>query len=245
MSKYRDKRKRSKKERIGFYTAFSICLIAVGMAAYSTYTSFAGYLDKKPEPDVSPVNQVVTGVTVKETEKIEVPTETEVPTTETATETEEVTQRTVPEETKTPLQTMLTVNTSLSYPLDGGKVQKEYSEETVYNKTLNQWQAHTGVDFKCEVGADVYSMGSGQVTKIYNDDLLGKTVVVKSPTYSAIYSGLSDNVKVSKGAQVNTGDVIGTAGTVPGEAMDDPHIHIAIKVGKQFVDPMTLINSDE
>ena len=241
MSIYNQKKRRSKKERIGFYTALSICIIAVGMAAYSTYTSFTAYYDNQPKTTGKPVNQVVTGVTEDETETTEEPTEepTVAPTTA------EPTEITEQEETKTALQTMLTVNTSLSYPLDSAKVLQEYSEETVYNKTLNQWQAHTGVDFQCEIGDNVYSMGDGEVTKVYHDDMLGKTVVVKSPTYTAYYSGLSENVKVSKGSSIKVGDIIGTAGTVPSEAMDEPHVHIAVKVGSQYADPLTLINNNE
>ena len=33
------KKKRSRREKIGFYTACSICLIAVCMAVYSTYNA--------------------------------------------------------------------------------------------------------------------------------------------------------------------------------------------------------------
>lgn len=243
MSMYNQKRKRSKKERIGFYTAFSICLVAVGMAAYSTYTNMTGGAVKDQTTPTQAVNRVVTGVTEKETKKQKATTEetveTTVPTTvATAPSTETA-------ESKTALETMLTVNTNLSYPLDKATVQKEYSEETVYNKTLNQWEAHTGVDFKCNVGDNVYSMGDGQVEKVYKDDILGQTVVVKSATYTAYYSGLSDNVKVSKGQKISTGDIIATVGTVPGEVMDDSHIHIAIKVGNQYVDPLTLINNNE
>ena len=35
-NRHRGRKKRSRREKIGFYTAFSICLIAVSMAIYST-----------------------------------------------------------------------------------------------------------------------------------------------------------------------------------------------------------------
>ena len=35
------KKKRSRREKIGFYTACSICLIAVCMAVYSTYNTLS------------------------------------------------------------------------------------------------------------------------------------------------------------------------------------------------------------
>lgn len=242
--RYSEKKRRSKKERIGFYTALSICIVAVGMAAYSTYTSLSGVFGDNKSESLA-VNNIVTGVaeTEKETaaltEATEKPTETEIKNTET----EFI--ETAPPQTKTALQTMTSVKTSLSYPLDKRKVIKEYSEESVYNKTLNQWQAHTGVDFACDKGDNVYSMGDGEVKRIYDDDMLGKTIVVESSDYTAYYSGMSGNIKVEKGSMVKEGDVLGTAGTVPCEELEENHIHIAVKVNGQFTDVLSLINNDE
>lgn len=244
--RYSEKKRRSRKERVGFFTALSICIVAVGMAAYSTYTSLTGYFDND-EPSTLAVDNIVTGVT--ETQKI-----TTAPATvnenitepkETNAEKDEYEEETTPAVTKSAVETMVSVNSTLSYPLDKHKVTGQYSEETVYNKTLNQWKAHTGVDFKCDEGDNVYSMGDGEVKRIYKDDILGKTIVVKAPTYTAYYSGMSDNVKVEKGSMVKTGDVLATAGNVPGESLDGKHIHIAVKVKGQYVDPLSLISNDE
>ena len=215
--KFYEKRKRSAKERVGFYTALSICMVAVGMAAYSTYSSISSESGKASaeRPKIA-VERVVTGVTETEPESTAAASST-APVTET-TATEPVTEyieETTPAETKTALETMLTVNTSLSFPLDKCNIIAPYSEKTVYNKTLNEWKAHTGVDF-----------------------------VVKSPTYTAYYSGLKDAL-VSRGNTVKTGEQIATAGTVPSEKAEDNHIHIAIKVEGQYVDPLELIKSNE
>ena len=59
--RYSEKKKRSKKERVGFFTALSICVIAVGMAAYSTYTSLTGVFDNDDNATLA-VNNIVTGV---------------------------------------------------------------------------------------------------------------------------------------------------------------------------------------
>ena len=251
MSVYRQKKKRSKKEQVGFYTSLTICIIAIGMAAYSTFTSFTGYF-QEDATEAAPVNQVVTGVTEPETVATETTEETTEEKTEAtpaeivvSTETTVDTNSNEPTESLTALQTMLTVNTSLSYPLDNAHVLREYSEETVYNKTLNQWNAHTGVDFKCNVGDNVYSMGDGEVIRVYEDDMLGNTVVVQSATYTAYYSGLSDKISLQKGSTVKTGDIIGLAAVVPCEAMDPTHVHIEIKVDGTYVDPLNLINSNE
>lgn len=243
MNVYNEKRKRSTKERVGFYTALSVCLVAIGLAAYSTYTNFSGYFDD--EVPTVPVNEIVTGITETETATQEPTTEATAPPTEETVTEPEYEEETTPLETKTALQTMLTVNTSLSYPLDKAKVIKEYSEDSVYNKTLNQWNAHTGVDFGCEKGDNVYSMGDGKAVRVYTDDILGTTVVVKSATYTAYYSGLSEDTRVKRGDSINTGDILGTADEVPGESLDESHVHIAVRVDGQYTDPLSLINNDE
>lgn len=244
--RYSEKKRRSRKERAGFFTALSICVIAVGMAAYSTYTSLTGIFDKD-ESETLAVQNIVTGVTEAKTKATEPAETTKKPEKPTQAETAEAEfkEETEPKETKDAVQTMAKADTTLSYPLDKKKVIKEYSEETVYNKTLNQWQAHTGVDLACEKGDNVYSMGDGEVKRIYKDDLLGKTIVVKSDTYTAYYSGLSNNVKVEKGSMVKAGDTLATADNVPCEELDENHIHIAVRVGGQYTDPLTLINNDE
>lgn len=241
------KRKRSTKERVGFYTALSICLAAVGMAAYSTYTNLSSDYSASENTSTVAVNKAVTGVA--ETDEAETKaTESAAKAVTEAAETKptetEYEDETAPAETKSALETMLTVDTNLIYPLDNIKIVKAYSEETVYNQTLNAWEAHTGVDFGCNEGDSVYAMADGETVKVYDDDFLGKTIVVKSSTFTTYYSGLKD-INVNRGDKVKQGDTIATAENVPAEFMDDNHIHIAVKVGGQYVDPLELIGSDE
>lgn len=242
MSKYFKKKRRSKKEKIGFYTSLSICIIAMGMAAYSTYTNFAEYMNTEEITQTAQVNNIATGVT----DTLPAETETESYTTEpTVTEQIEESTSVVITETQTAVQTMLSVNANLSYPLNNSTVIKEYSEDTVYNKTLNQWNAHTGVDFSCKAGDNVYSMSDGEVVKIYNDDMLGNIIVIESSNYKIYYCGLSEKTNVSVGDVVKQGDVIALASVVPSESLDDSHIHIEVKVGDSYIDPLTVINNDE
>lgn len=243
------KRKRDTKERVGFYTALSICLAAVGMAAYSTYTNLSSSPTAAETASTVAVDRIVTGVTETDAaEKKETTAETtEKPTTkptEPETTESQYVDETAPSVTKSALETMLNVDTSLVYPLDKVKIVKEYSEDTVYNQTLSQWEAHTGVDFGCKDGDKVYAMGDGEVVKVYDDDFMGKTLVVKSTTYTSYYYGMKD-VNVNRGDNVKKGDAIATAGTVPSESMDDNHIHVEVKVGGQYVDPLELIDSEE
>lgn len=247
----RRRKRKSKKEKTGFYIAFAICVVAVGMAVFSTYTGVTNYLvtdnprtEETSQDSTEPVNEVVTGVTEENTEKTE---ETKAPSI-IISETLPTVAATDPQETMSTedaLQTMLSVSDSLSSPLDDLVIQKKYSEDAVYNKTLNDWRAHTGIDLKSATGDNVYSMIDGTVEDVTESELLGNVVAVKTDDYIVYYCGLSKNIPVEKGQQVKTGDTIGTVGVVPFEAMDDAHLHIEIKVKGQYIDPLTVINNDE
>ncbi|MCM1061503.1 MAG: M23 family metallopeptidase, partial [Eubacterium sp.] len=45
--------------------------------------------------------------------------------------------------------------------------------ELVKNETTGSWQTHNGTDFAAEVGTEVFSISSGEVTKIDTDQLWG------------------------------------------------------------------------
>jgi murein DD-endopeptidase MepM/ murein hydrolase activator NlpD len=240
----RNKRK-SRREKIGFYTAFSICLIAVCMAVYSTYNTLS-VTDKTKKVQISetqaePVNEVVTGVieTQVATEfDLTLPTVTSISQTETQPVSVE------PTDDKTALETMLSTNLTLTYPLQTNKIIRGYSEDSVYFKTLNVWKPHTGVDFAGALGDDVFAMADGAVTKIYEDRMYGKSVEISINDTVCIYSGLG-KIDVKKGDSVKAGDKIGVVGSVPFEASDENHIHISVKIGKEYADPLSFIGNNE
>ena len=58
MSRYSSNNTKSRRERIGFYTALTICLVAICMAVYSTYSSVTEV------KNAAPVSNLATGVVV-------------------------------------------------------------------------------------------------------------------------------------------------------------------------------------
>lgn len=255
MSEYnsgKHRKRKTRREKIGFYTAFSICLIAVCMAVYSTYNTVSNSAKQKIENSTAKqVNQPVTGVaatppmpTIGYPDK-ENETETDTHPTEIADQDD----MTAPSTEKTTysddaLQTMLAADISLAFPVKGGNVLREYSKESVYYKTLNVWKPHNGADFAAELGDDVYAMSDGEVTKVTEDKLFGKTVEISVNNVVCSYSGLGD-VKVKKGDSVKKGDKIATVGSVPFEASDKNHIHVEVRVNGNLADPITFINNED
>lgn len=124
------KKKRSRREKIGFYTACSICLIAVCMAVYSTYNTLSVPNTKTTTVTQSnevKVNENVTGVTQTLPEvKLDVEVPTIVATEEPATN--------PTESSKNALETMLSTNLSLNYPLNSNNIVREYSEKVFISK---------------------------------------------------------------------------------------------------------------
>lgn len=242
--KYRRKR-RSRNEKIGFYTALSICLIAICMAVYSTYNTLSNSdvsILQQNATEAKPVNEVVTGVQ----ETIEVPTlNIEIPTVlPDETTVEETVAPSTADNSMTALQTMLSTDLTLTYPLKSNNVIREYNEKSVYFKTLNVWKPHKAVDFAGELGDEVCSMSDGAVTKVYEDKMYGKTVEISINDAVCIYSGLG-SVNVKEGDSVDAGAKIGLIGTVPFEATDENHIHVQVKINGNYSDPLSFIGNNE
>lgn len=258
MSHYYSKKRKNRRERIGFYTAFSICLIAVCMAVYSTYHTVTDSKTTKPVSVAATgvaVNQPVTNHTVPvptlgmtPIRDNTVPTATAEPDTmPTAVTTEPVEETTAPSGTQgreDALETMLSADLSLSLPTKSGHVLHEYSRDSVYNKTLNSWKPHTGVDFDAALGDKVLAMVGGEVTKIYEDKMLGKTVEIAVNNVTVGYSGMG-SVKVERGDKVERGEVIGTVGAVPSEAGEANHIHVYVRVNGAYADPLSFVGNED
>lgn len=255
MSRYYRKRTKSRREKIGFYAAFSICLIAVCMAVYSTYNTVTVPKTAKPvsvsTTEAVAVNEPVTNITVP------VPTLGMTPIKEEPLPTAVSAPDTHPEETTRPetsqpettqgredaLETMLAADVSLSLPTKSGHILREFSRDSVYYKTLNIWKPHTGADFDGELGEDVFAMLVGEVTKVTEDKMYGKTVEITANNVTVGCAGLG-SVKVKRGDKVDRGDKIGTIGTVPIEADDKNHIHVYVKVNDSFADPLSFVDNN-
>lgn len=251
-----NKKRKNKSEKVGFYVALSICLVAVGLAVWSTYTSVSDYMQntdnsglKSSLSSIEDANNKVTGVTETTTEPpTEVTTVQSIVITETTEPVTEVTtepaEETTVGETQDVLQSVLQVTNSLQYPVESKLVLNEYSEDAVFNKTMNDYRAHTGIDFKGAEGDAVTAMSNGKVESVYDDTMYGQIIKVACDGYTVLYCGIADS-QVKEGDIVETGDKLGEIGTVPCEANDDPHIHVAIIVNGRYIDPLTVISNNE
>lgn len=121
-----------------------------------------------------------------------------------------------------------------------GLVTKEFSGDTlVYSKTLGDWRVHNGTDIKCELGSLVVSSAPGTIVSVCDDDRYGKVVIVRHEDGSMLYyCGLAETA-VKDGDNVQSGQKLGTVGVVPSECEDEPHLHLMAMRDGEFVEPVS------
>lgn len=126
-----------------------------------------------------------------------------------------------------------------------GEIVKVHSLDTpVFSATLGDWRIHKGVDISCEAGTEVYSVAKGEVSAIYQDPFLGRTVeITHEGGIKSVYSNLgNENVAVNVGDKIDGGTLIGVVGdTSLTELADESHLHFEMKLDDVSVNPLDYI----
>lgn len=144
------------------------------------------------------------------TKKPELPTETiteEIPDIEAS-----VTEEAPSIEVNAPVYTF-NETSSLLWPVEGEIVLGYNMENTIYFPTLKQYQCNPAIVISVAKGTDVVSAAPGVVEDIYEDPVIGTTMVVSVGNgYKLIYGQLSD-LAVGISDNVEAGTIIGKVGT--------------------------------
>lgn len=124
-------------------------------------------------------------------------------------------------------------------PFDGATVSKEYSDTTlIYDATTKLWCTHQGLDFSCIEGQVAKAVYSGKVVKVENSMMNGTVVHLKvSDELTVVYKGLSSEVNVKEGDEVQKGANIGKITSFLTEKADGVHLHLEVLKGEKFIDP--------
>lgn len=201
----------------GYYIALALCAAAIGVSGYLYY---ANANDKEAD--------VPAAVTQEGQQAAKPQTEGTQPT---VTPTQPATS--LPQG---PLKT--------ASPVDGELV-AEYSMECLsYNETTRDWRVHAGMDLAAAPGTEVKAAADGEVYTVYEDEEMGKTVVIRhTGGYTTHYASLADEVSVSAGDRVQLGDVIGTVGrTALMESALPDHVCFSVTCNGETVDPAEFLS---
>lgn len=126
----------------------------------------------------------------------------------------------------------------LQMPVEGEVIRAFSGETLVYNKALNAWSTHNGVDISAAEGAPVGAALAGEVTSVKMDSTRGWVVALShTDGQTTLYAGLSDAC-VQEGDKVNAGQQLGTAGIPPFESDLGAHLHFEYQKNGKYLDPM-------
>ena len=226
----------------GFYIALGICMIAIGISAWTAISKTSG------PPEINESNNTAQIVShdqnSKETEA-NAP-QSDIPHTlssDTVKETESSKEDLVTSnETESTVEQTPTAGYFV-YPVVGEVIKKFSDSELQYSVTFNDMRLHLGIDIKAEAGTSVKSSGDGKVLEVKNDPELGYTVKIDHGNgITALYSGLAKAVAVKSGETVKSGTNLGALGTVNNECLDAPHLHLEFFREDKPIDPLELMS---
>lgn len=157
-----------------------------------------------------------------------------------------------PSATVTPTQTTKPVDNmpiEFGLPVTSGTVANDYAMDSfVFSETLNQWQAHSGIDFVTDGQADVLACSDGTVVEVITDNILdGNTVVIDHGNdLKSYYKSLAADIAVKEGDTVEKGQVIGKTSTSGySEFKTGEHVHFEMTLKGEYVDPNGYFGSEK
>lgn len=126
-----------------------------------------------------------------------------------------------------------------TWPVKGEVVAGFSVEALAYNETMGDWRTHHGLDIAASRGTQVLAAASGQVSALYQDDLMGTVVEIDhGQGLVSQYANLAATPAVKVGDEVTTGTVIGSVGdTAAVESGSQAHLHYALLKEGSPVDP--------
>lgn len=219
-----------------------ICVAVAAIAGFYTYSKASDQLNAEiiggnkttlsAEADVeTPVDAEQTNIAKTETT--------------TVTETEIIESAIVPE-VEVVEEASAVASQPMVRPINGEIINEFSGGELVKSKTLNVWKTHDGVDIAGVLDEKVKSMTSGTVTKVYEDPMMGASVIIDHGNgIEGYYCNLSKDIPVSEGQKVSAGTIIGMVGNTAESEINEPsHLHFAVKKNSNWIDPIALISGE-
>lgn len=137
------------------------------------------------------------------------------------------------------LQQELPTENSLPSPLP------EKNLTDTWGAARSQGRSHEGIDIFAERGTPIQSTTQGIVSKVGENNLGGRVVVVVGPGGAGhYYAHLEDYANIAPNDWVNQGDIIGYVGDSGNAKGTPPHVHYGIYINGSAVNPYPLLQKD-
>ena len=223
----------------GFYIVLFLCVAAMGISGYYLIRSVSGSGKIDDQAVTGNPTVVLPDSSAQTPPKAQTPAE-KTPEKQSAVQEEKDDPEALPQ---TQAQDQTTRDVVYTWPVKG-EVLRGFSVETLaYDQTMGDWRTHSGVDIAAEEGLKVLAPGKGEVTQVYDDPMMGSTVVIRHPDgHSSLCANLGD-IQVAVGDQVDTGAVIGVVGQgAMAESAMPSHLHLEMTAEDGGpIDPLTVL----
>ena len=133
-----------------------------------------------------------------------------------------------------------TVKISFVMPVENATILTDYTATSVvFNKTLNVYTGHLAIDFAAEAGTAVKAVFDGVVESVETSYLTGTTVTIKhNDNLKTVYNSIEVDEKLTAGATIKQGDVIGTVSdNNKQEYKDGAHLHFEVYENGKKISP--------
>lgn len=232
MSTSNSKNKENKNIK-ALFSIICLCIIALGLIVYFSASNKQKNNPVNENTTIVETTEVQHAVTIEETTKEET-SKQEVSEIETTTMPTSMPQG----DGNTPYKSYY------KYPLSETVV-KGYSQELVLDKTMNDYRAHTAVDFAGNEGDEVTAINDGLVNAVYTDGKYGLCVEIDhGGKLVATYCGLNSTT-LKKGDFVDIGNTVGILGKVPCENADESHLHLSATLDGASVNILDIMGKTE
>ena len=222
----------------GFYIVLFLCVATMGASGYYLISA----IDRADDP-----GQTVTGQTqvVVPDEKEIAPVQPEVPPAAKPKPEKSISSAQITQSSPEQTPAVASQRPVYTWPVKGEVISDFSLEVLAYDQTMGDWRTHSGVDIAAEQGSRVLAMGNGTVTRVYEDGLMGSTVVIDHGAgLVSRYHNLTSRPAVREGDEVVTGTVIGAVGdTAIAETGRPSHLHLEVMLNDRSVDPMDYLPS--
>ncbi len=136
------------------------------------------------------------------------------------------------------LERSLFLGTAFMSPVRYGKKTSQFgSRKDPFNSKRREF--HKGIDIACKVGTEVRASRNGRVVFAGNKDGYGNLVIIEHEYGYQSYYGHLSRIKVKKGDEVKTGEMIALSGNTGRST--GPHLHFEIRKNGKSVNPDSFI----
>ncbi len=136
-----------------------------------------------------------------------------------------------------------TENDTLAWPIVGNVLINYSMDKTTYFATLDQYKYSSAIVIGANQGETISAAANGKVIEIYENEEIGKAVVMELGNGYELTYGQLEDIQVSKGSYVETGDIVGkVASPTKYYSIEGANVYFALTKDGVPVNPMGKLN---